>query len=219
MTVNLLLVEGDEDKRILPELLERAGVPWGKRGNEIVKIHSIDGVSNFTRNELRAQLKTSGLTRLGVILDADDGPGDRWAQIRSVVDGSFDVPPLPVPGGLVVPATGSMPRFGVWLMPDNSSKGMMESFLLTLCPDSEPTFLAHVESSTDVAASLRHEAAVYGPAHRDKALIHTWLAWRDPPGSQLHQALKSKVLDPSGPLAAQFVCWFRDRYELPSSAP
>ena len=40
---NILLVEGKDELRVLPELLELAGVPW-PRGNEPVKIEERDGV-------------------------------------------------------------------------------------------------------------------------------------------------------------------------------
>ncbi|WP_411729037.1 DUF3226 domain-containing protein [Pseudanabaena sp. UWO310] len=44
--------------------------------------------------------------------------------------------------------------------------------------------------------------------------MYTWFAWQDPPGRQLHQAVKETVLDPKHPNAQKFVKWFRDLYGL-----
>jgi hypothetical protein len=132
---NKLLVEGDEDKRVLPELLEQAGVTWGRKGEEVVKIHALDGFSNLTRDELKLQLKESGLMRLGLLVDADDDPPARWRALRDVVSETFKLPEAPSPLGTVIPATGSTPRFGVWMMPDNDTRGMLETFSHRSCPN------------------------------------------------------------------------------------
>ena len=208
---NLLLVEGSEDKRVLPQLLERAGVPWGARGAEVVRVHGLGGYTNLTADELALQLKTAGLQRLGLLVDADADPPARWASVRAVVSPRFALPGNPPAGGAVLAATSTAPRFGVWMMPDNAGHGMLETFLLALRPD-EPGLLAHAKQSTDAATQ---HGAPFVAAHRDKALIHTWLAWRDPPGRQLHQAVQEKMLDPTGPYAATFVTWFKSLFELP----
>lgn len=52
------------------------------------------------------------------------------------------------------------------------------------------------------------------PTHHDKADIHTWLAWRDPPGRQLHDAVKQRILRPDSPHAAPFVRWFRRTFDV-----
>ena len=41
-----VFVEGEEDKRVIPELIEANGVPWGTRGEEVVHIKVFDGISN-----------------------------------------------------------------------------------------------------------------------------------------------------------------------------
>ena len=47
---NLLLVEGKDDQRIVPELVESAGIPWGPLGDEIVRIHETDGYEKLAAN-------------------------------------------------------------------------------------------------------------------------------------------------------------------------
>ncbi len=50
---NLLLVEGKDDLRLIPELVERAGVPWGPPGAMIVRIHETDGYEKLAQQQLR----------------------------------------------------------------------------------------------------------------------------------------------------------------------
>ena len=44
-------------------------------------------------------------------------------------------------------------------------------------------------------------------AHRTKAHIHTWLAWQDPPGQQLGEAIRSSTLLSDTLLAQTFLAW------------
>jgi hypothetical protein len=48
----------------------------------------------------------------------------------------------------------------------------------------------------------------------DKADIYTWLAWQNPPGRQLHQAIMERILAPSHPDAQKFGNWFKTLYGL-----
>ena len=56
--------------------------------------------------------------------------------------------------------------------------------------------------------------ATIRPAHYDKGELHTWLAWQEPPGLQIHMAVKAKLLKPSDQVIAPFVGWFRRLFEL-----
>ena len=108
--------------------------------------------------------------------------------------------------GFVEPRTASIKRLGVWMMPDNAARGMMETFLLALRPSANAALLAYAESAADVAR-VTHEAP-FPEVHRDKAIIHTWLAWQEPPGRQMHDAVKLAMLDATLHYAAPFIAWF-----------
>jgi hypothetical protein len=46
----VLLAEGSEDSRVIPELIEANGVTWGETADEaIVFIETFDGVSNLLK--------------------------------------------------------------------------------------------------------------------------------------------------------------------------
>ncbi|HST61263.1 MAG TPA: DUF3226 domain-containing protein, partial [Longimicrobium sp.] len=49
----------------------------------------------------------------------------------------------------------------------------------------------------------------FSPVHRSKALIHTWLAWQEQPGSPMGQAIGKRDLDAQAPQAQRFVAWLQ----------
>jgi len=50
--------------------------------------------------------------------------------------------------------------------------------------------------------------------HLDTSPLHTWLAWQKPPGLQLHDAVKQRLLDPTADASKPFVTWFCDLFEV-----
>ena len=101
---------------------------------------------------------------------------------------------------------GDGPRFGVWIMPDNRFHGMLEDLLIRLIP--EESGLLYGLARNCVVEAARNGAS-FKDVHQTKAEIHTWLAWQDEPGAQLHEAVKHRVLDARKPESRPFVDWFR----------
>ena len=66
----------------------------------------------------------------------------------------------------------------------------------------------------ECVANASSSGAPFKTTHRSKAEIHTWLAWQDEPGKQLHEAVHHRVLDPNMPESQQFVRWFRELFEI-----
>ena len=208
-----LLVEGEEDRRVIPQLIEANGIHWGEsRDTSIVDIDQCGGFENMVKEGvIETELKASGLEVLGIIADANDKAERRWEALRNRCVRSFPDLPSELPAtGLVCENEAGL-RIGVWLMPDNRSHGMMETFLTYLVPDDGDPVLRHAERARDEAKTL---GAPYKDGHADKAKIHTWLAWQDPPGRQLHNAVKECLLDPCSPHGAPFVVWFRSLFGL-----
>ncbi len=79
-----LLVEGQDDKRVIPQLMEANGVPWTTSdGQFAVFIEPYDGIDNLLApGVLETELKASGLTTLDIVADADDNAEERWRRIR-----------------------------------------------------------------------------------------------------------------------------------------
>ena len=94
-------------------------------------------------------------------------------------------------------------------MPDNQFSGMLEDFLVQLIPDDTRDLFRLAKNCVGEA---KRNGAPFGNAHRTKAEIHTWLAWQDEPGKQLHQAVHHRVLGPEKPESRPFVNWFRSLF-------
>ena len=113
---NRLLVEGDEDKRFIPNFMDEH-VIWGENENEwVVAIKQFGGIERLmTPGVIETELKSPGLKALGIIVDADDHYDARWASVRArclrvVSDFPEDLPP----GGLIHRDEYGL-RVGVWL--------------------------------------------------------------------------------------------------------
>lgn len=208
----VLLVEGDEDKRVIPWLIEVNGVNWGSRKNPVVFIRSYDGCKNLLRpGKIASELKNSGLAALGIIVDADEDPPARWQSIRGAcLPAISDLPQQLPPEGLVC-LTPENIRFGIWMMPDNTMRGELETFLAYLLPDGNEALWHFAQ---EAAQTAKDRGAAFKDSHCDKANIYTWLAWQDPPGRQLHDAIKQHIFKPTHPNAQQFVTWFKTLYDL-----
>ena len=102
-------------------------------------------------------------------------------------------------------------RLGIWIMPDNSSSGMLENFLHYLIPDTDQSLWNFAKSSVDTA---KINSAPFRDVHLPKAEIHTWLAWQDPPGERFGIAITKKFLDPHSTSATAFVDWFKNLFGL-----
>lgn len=221
----LLLVEGDDDKRFVPELVELgvgSGFQWERDGRPIVHIEPRGGAESLLApGTIAAHLSATGREAVGVVVDADYPPAQRWDAVRSrlLADlvwlgiDSGEVPDTPPEHGFIMnldqDASASPRRLGVWIMPDNRKPGMLETLALSLITEGKL-----LDFAGKTCQEAKNHGALWKDAHLDKAVVHTWLAWQDPPGRQLHQAVKERMLDPSVPAGRAFVDWFRKLFGI-----
>ena len=153
---------------------------------------------------LPIRLKTSGLKKLGIVLDADPdiGPETRWGQIKTVLQHSHysGVPLLPGPHGTIIRGHDN-PDVGVWIMPDNQTRGMLEDFVSLLVPKGDSTW----NNVSQCVEEMPLERRLYRPQHISKAKIHTWLAWQETPGTPMGLAITKRFLDADAPNATMFL--------------
>mgnify|MGYP007114276937 CR=1 FL=1 len=207
-----LLVEGRREQFVIPHLIDGNGIPWGQRESPIVEIEEFNGVQNLlAAGAIEATFKSSGVTTVGVLVDADDDLDARWQAVRGRVISLFPNVPRQWPGTALIESNSGGQKLGVWIMPDNSTSGMIESFLQYLAPTSSEDLLDYARQ---VCVDVSARGAPFKDAHRAKAEIYTWLAWQDEPGRPLELAVKERILDPSSAQAASFVQWFRDLFEV-----
>ena len=210
---NKLLVEGAEDQRVIPYLIEANDIPWEDENKQpFVYIESFDGIEKvLDKNVISTELKASGLSALGLMVDADEEPQNRWKSIRNICLPSIPNFPENLPETGLIHTTNSGVKFGVWMMPDNKMSGMLETFLTYIIPDEKELLWNYAQTAVKEAKNL---GAPFIENHIDKANIHTWLAWQNPPGRQLHNAVMKKILNPKHSQAQIFINWFKKLYDL-----
>ena len=208
---NQLVVEGKDDLHSVVHLMS-AHIDWPKN-DEPVSIKDGDGRSKVLHSGyLTTILKHPDTRALGVMLDAEEeDPNLVYVRVRGLCLTIF--PRLPnslLPTGVIANNEDGQ-RFGVWIMPDNSSRGTLETFLRYLVPPEEQSIWAYATESVKQARDL---GAKCRETHIEKANLHTWLAWQDEPGYPPGTALTRGLLDPRAESAASFVEWFRTLYSL-----
>jgi hypothetical protein len=206
------LVEGQDDLYAIAELMGHH-INWpDKKANAPVKVESCGGVEEILSADfIPLKLKSREVEILGIVIDANDAVAARWASLRALCAVAFlDIPADLPPTGLIR-QNDEGKRLGVWIMPDNSTRGMMETFMKYLVPKPEEPIWKLAQKS---AIEARRAGAKYRDAHADKANIFTWLAWQDPPGQTIGTALLQKLLDAHAPSALPFIRWFRELFQL-----
>lgn len=198
----VLLVEGTDDEHVLKHICGNRGI------NPLDEIAPQKSVKQLLEN-FPVRLKESEIEALGIVLDADTDLEGRWDALkhRLTQAGYIGVPQQPTRAGTILspPPNTLLPRFGVWIMPDNQSKGILEDFLHFLVPTGSQLF-EHVKSSV---ASIPEVERRFGPLAEPKAVIHTWLAWQQEPGKPLGTAITAKFLDPNVAQVDVLVAWLK----------
>jgi hypothetical protein len=203
-----LFVEGRDDLHSITNLLERHGYDWNSNVRAPF-VHDSGGIEPLFE---ALPLALKSLVRVGVVIDADLSPTNRWARVEAILNAS-GIRPLPSPNrqGVVMSVAGStkLERYGIWMMPNNQNAGALEDFLQRLVPAGNSCW-QHADASTKQArqfgAPLKENDCV-------KGTIHTWLAWQDPPGQPFGTALNARILNHDSPEALEFVAWFRRVFE------
>jgi len=194
-----LLLEGPDDYHVIGNLLFNHDL------NNVFDLKSKDGVTNLF-GTLADELQATDIDCLGVVLDADAEMTSRWGRLSAALSqaGYTSVPFQPAAQGTIVVEEGLVP-VGVWLMPDNAATGAIEDFISRMIDATDklwPKALADVDA-------IPQEHRRFRVSYLSKAVIHTWLAWQEEPGTRLGQVFRKKYLDPQHPSAELFVTWLR----------
>ena len=200
----MLLCEGDDDCHVVFALLEYHKVP------EDFQVESC-GSDDLAIKKAAALVLAENTEVVGVVLDADSPSGAiKWQRLRERLKRvGIQIPDGPEPKGTIVEAAPGRPRMGIWLMPDNTTDGMLEDFCAAL---TRPDAFAYAGECVKSAKSLGRTS--FKPSHSAKAHIHTYLAWQNEPGRPLGQSITARTLDPSHELAQSFAEWARRLFHL-----
>jgi hypothetical protein len=194
----LLVVEGPDDKHVFLAILNR---------HQFEPPFEIRDEGGFERllARLSVHLKPgTDLERIGIVVDADANVKIRWQSLRGTLNraGYASAPDEPDPAGSIVDHE-FLPRVGVWIMPNNTLPGMLEDYLRLLVPAGDLLFERASRCVGDIPAEERR----FAEQHSMKALIHTWLAWQEDPGTPLGLAITKSYFESDGPHVKAVLAW------------
>jgi hypothetical protein len=192
------LVEGYDDNYVVKDLLKY-------HEQDFFSIKVKGGVEKLVTS-LKEEIKATDLKALGVILDADKCLSNTWDRIKGILKNvnCVNVPNEPSSGGTIV-KTSHGQKIGVWLMPDNQHPGMLEDFISSMIPESDCLW---AKAQNDVE-KIPEKCRRFKRNYLSKAMVHTWLAWQEEPGTRMGQTFTKRCLDPECEQALSFVNWVK----------
>ncbi|MDQ1088089.1 DUF3226 domain-containing protein [Siphonobacter sp. SORGH_AS_1065] len=197
-----LLVEGNDDQHVIWSICDKNKV------TESFDIIDCGSDSQLLRQlSRRIRFNADKVKAIGILLDADTSLQKRWNEIKKQVkDLGYALPDVPDANGTIIESSSYYPRLGIWLMPDNlQSSGMLEDFAKVLIPEQDQLLVEVERVLSEIEAIPRK--AIYKDVHKAKALIHTWLAWQEDPGTPMGLAITKSYLNHNHELAIRFVTW------------
>lgn len=195
MTRNLIIVEGENDKKFIHSLSSYLGLAIP---SDVV--HAA-GDKDTAKIELKTQLKSSHLyDMVSIILDADDNPNGTWQSVLGVLErsGKYDVKqnlPLSERGIIIEPNQPDGIKVGIWIIPNNQETGMLEDFVASLIKNDDKLFAKAKDVVSELNENRENYEHLFKKVHTSKAVMYSWLAWRNPPEQTMEQAVKKHVFD------------------------
>jgi hypothetical protein len=191
-----LLVEGNDDQHVLWALCAQHKI------SERFDIIDCEGIDNLLM-QLPLRLKQSGVETIGIIIDADSDVLKSYDRILAFFEKLQISLPENLPNdGLIILRSGI--KIGVWLMPDNNTKGMLEDFIAFLIPKEDALLPAAQSILNEFENSNQN---LYSINHRAKALIHTWLSWQEDPGTPMGLAITKRYLTTDEATCLKLIGW------------
>ncbi|WP_221389661.1 DUF3226 domain-containing protein [Dyadobacter sp. NIV53] len=192
-----LLVEGNDDRHVILAICQKFNLP------ETFSIVDCKGVVELLKNiPIRIKLRDQ---YVGILIDADTDLSARWQQLRDIlIPLGYLMQNIPDESGSIFKSVSSNTVIGIWIMPNNQVNGMLEDFAHILIP-ADDVSLPYAEEALDNLE--RNSVTRFSNIHRSKALIHTWLAWQESPGTPMGQAITKSYLNHNHELCISFVDW------------
>lgn len=216
---NVLVVEGPNDLHAILHLLRKAGVLAENLDGDSspLEIVAVGDKKKVIKN-IGPRSKESNRVRVGFVLDADHYSGDppglqpTWQSVCDQLQRIGATPPsTPAPHGYIDNLDETSRRIGIWIMPDNSSNGAIEEFLISLVDPQQ--LLMRFSKSTTKEARESH-GATFRESQTSKAELSCWLAWQDEPAAKYGESVQAGRFDLGQPAAVHFCEWVKQLFDL-----
>ena len=209
---NILYVEGPNDKWVTISLRQQY------QHKEDVNIKDLENCDRALQALSMKASSPSDTKRIGLIIDADTNIAIRYQSIikelKSTLGITITSAELANVDGFVRDITnlaGDAVRIGIWIMPDNINTGRLEDFLFSKIEETNGIF-----QQVEPALSIIEHAAVadaniadklYRSIHRDKAKLHTFMAWNNPPDLSMGMAVRKGFFPVESDTEKKFRAW------------
>lgn len=214
MGQRILLVEGPADSFFYAAFVRHLRI----KGVKITPPAEYGAKINSKSNAIHVlptlldQLDDGSVSSIGLVVDADyeatGGLGFRKTLdqiVHKIQSHGFEINPIKQPHGFLFSHPDGLLPFGVWIMPNNKTEGMLEDFIKESIRADDQVRLR--DSAVEVVASLKNP--LFKEIHRSKAEVATWLAWQKTPGEKLESTIDGNLVDLTSPACSTFSEWLR----------
>lgn len=196
-----LLVEGKDDQSVIWSLAKKFA---------LIENFDVIDCENYEKaiDSLPLRIKSSGINTVGIIVDADEDLESKWKSIiQRLQKYGYQIPvQIPIEGLIIEKSNDFDVKVGVWIMPNNNTKGKVEDFVRFLIPDND-----NLREVTDNTLEFIESKKInkYEPKDKAKAYIHTWLAWQKTPGQRMGTAITSNYFNLDVEECHNFINWLK----------
>jgi hypothetical protein len=191
-----LIVEGTTDLFAIAELRNAFSLV---DNFDIVVLNTITNLEN----EINVRLKSSGLSTLGIVVDADENIENIWQNIHKIFSSNIIHLPTDLPSDGLIEISKNL-KIGIWVMPNNQTTGILEDFIQYLIPIEDQLMM---EIDIHIENVETKNLQKYNSNNKTKAKIHSWLALQDSPGTPIGKAISYKYFDTKNPECKVFKDW------------
>ena len=199
-----LLVEGNDDMHVVLALCEKFNL------KENFDIINLEGIDTLLKN-IPVRLKTDNLETLGIIIDADKNISAQWEKLKKIFANSgYATDGILSLDGFIQKNPDGI-KIGVWIMPNNHLPGMLEDFIKFLIPPDDkllPVIQAHLENIEEKNLNKYNKKI-----HKAKALVHSWLAVQENPGTPIGLSITKKYLTTDEETCSKLINWLKELYQ------
>lgn len=213
---NILIVEGYSDMNVILSLLNQHDID-----SSICEIKPRHGYENAIADFVANLYSSANATSvIGIVLDADKDVDSRYKEINKSLFSKFgrrhtDLAKLPE-DGLVSTYNGH--KIGIWIMPNCKKTGTLEDFLLDKMDARNRLFgevtdaLMNLENNAKGDSNL--ESMLYAPYHKNKALVRTFISWKEPPDLNIGDATDYRYFPRETETEKRFISWIKRLYNV-----
>ena len=197
-----LYVEGDADFHFVEELRKKYSVSSSWRTEAKTGFASVMKVA-------RDAVVKRGAPTVGIVVDADFNLDCRWGEIAEhfarpevMNKREISLPNRPCQQGTIIDEDAGFPRIGIWVMPNNSSTGELEDFVVQMVPAGNVIW----QKTKHYINGIPCHERPFDPEKTDRAKLYAWLATcKKPP--YIGFAISNRELNVQTPNCQLFVDW------------